>query len=100
MGKAVCSEIGYVTPGNPPGLYHSVWELLNARLFGAMPPGLLAQDNLPNVDIWKDGVVRNNDSEPYSFTIVTSEEDVPKKDDVILYKGKYYVIGAVDANNE
>lgn len=100
MGKAICTNIGFVEPFNPPGVYHSVWELLNARLFDAMPPGLLRENNLPNVDIWDDGIVRINDTEPYTFTIVTGESDAPKKDDIILYKGKYYIIGAVSAAPE
>ena len=100
MGKTICTEIGYLEPCKSPVVYHSAWELLNARLFDAMPAGLLAQNNLPDVETWKDGIVPDNDTEPYSFTIITSEEDGPKKDDVILYKGKYYIIGAVDVAPE
>lgn len=96
MAKAICTEVGFVEPCNPPGIYRSVWELLNARLLGKMPRELLMENNLPDIDIWKDNVVRVNDTEPFAFTIVTSEEDAPKKDDIILYKGKYYVIGAVE----
>ena len=36
------------------------------------------------------------DENPYSFVVMSEADDAPKPADVIFYKGKYYVIGAVD----
>jgi len=96
MGHAVCTGLGYVNNGCPPGVYRSVWELLSAQLFGAMPQGLLRENNFPDVEIWKDSVIRENNEEPYVFSVMTDGVSAPKKDDIILYKGKFYVIGAVE----
>ena len=75
-------------------VFRSVWDRLCQQLFGATPPGMDSEDQLPDIEIWKDGVVMTKDTYPYSFS-VTSSDGTPKPGDVVLYKGKYYVIGAV-----
>ena len=78
-------------------VFRSVWDRLCQQLFGATPPGMDSEDQLPDINIWKDGVVLVKDTYPYSFRVMTeSGEVIPKPADVILYKGKYYVIGEVD----
>lgn len=105
--SAVHSDLAFV--GNPGGcgckpgcqgggmVFRSVWDRLVQQLFGATPPGMDNEDQLPDIDIWKDGVVMTKDTYPYAFSVMTSDgEALPKPGDVILYKNKYYVIGAVD----
>ena len=107
--SAVHSDLAFVAnPGanrcgcgcgynNSPAVFRSVWDRLCQQLFGAIPPGMDSETQLPDINIWKDGVVMTKDTYPYSFRVMTSGgEVVPKPCDVILYKGKYYVIGAVD----
>ena len=112
--SAVHSDLAFVSrPGNGPGcgctpgcnpgchgsamVFRSVWDRLCQQLFGATPPGMDSEDQLPDINIWKDGVVLVKDTYPYSFRVMTeSGEVIPKPADVILYKGKYYVIGEVD----
>lgn len=93
---AVCSSIDYVKSCCPSGVYKSVWDRLVEQLFGAMPVGMNGELQIPDVDVWKDGVARLNESEPFSFTVMTDEDDAPKPGDAVLYKGKYYIIGAVE----
>ena len=103
MSHAVCSDLTYVEGGgccckggNPPTYYRSVWDRLCQQLFGAIPPGMDTEDILPDIEIWKDGVTLQGDENgEYSFTITTSDGSTPKPDDVILYKGKYYIVGEV-----
>lgn len=76
-------------------VFRSVWDRLCQQLFGALPTGMNAEDQLPDIQIWKDGVVMTKDTYPYSFR-VTSSDGTPKPGDVVLYKGMYYVIGEVD----
>lgn len=95
MGKAISSGLEYVKSCCPPGFYRSVWDRLCEQLFGAMPIGMNGFEQIPNVEIWKDGVVKTSDTEPYSFTIITDSTDDPKAGDMVLYKGVYYVIGEV-----
>ena len=76
--------------------FRSVWDRLCRQLFGAMPPGIDSEIQLPDIDIWKDGIALIDDSYPYTFVVASDDEEVPKKDDVIEYKGKFYVIGEVD----
>lgn len=112
--SAVHSDLAFVSrPGNGPGcgcipgcnpgcqgsamVFRSVWDRLCQQLFGAIPPGMNSEDQLPDIEIWKDGVVMTKDTYPYSFSVMTESGEVtPKPNDVVLYKGKYYVIGAVD----
>ena len=54
-----------------------------------------SEDQLPSIEIWKDGVVMTKDTYPYSFR-VTSADGTPKPGDVVYYKGMYYIIGEVD----
>lgn len=77
-------------------VFRSVWDRLVQQLFGATPPGMDNEDALPDIDIWKDGIVLQGGDNPYTFTVISDEDKAPKPTDVILYKGKYYVIGAVD----
>jgi len=93
--KAVDTDLTFVKNCCPPGYYRSVWDRLVDQLFGATPVGMGSEEQIPYVDIWKDGVVKTNDTEPYSFTIVTDDSDTPKAGDIVLYKGVYYVIGTV-----
>ena len=108
--SAVHSDLAFVgRPGGAHGcgckddcrggaiVFRSVWDRLCQQLFGHMPVGMDSEDQLPDIEIWKDGVVMTKDTYPYSFTVMTeSGEVIPKPADVVLYKGKYYVIGAVD----
>lgn len=95
--KAVSSDIDYVKSCCPPNVYRSVWDRLVKEIFGPMPIGMNGELQIPNIDVWEDGVERLNDSEPYSFTVTTEEgEDAPLPGDAILYKGVYYIIGEVD----
>lgn len=108
--SAVHSDLAFVSrPGIAPGcgcnpgcqgsamVFRSVWDRLCQQLFGAMPPGMNSEDQLPDIKIWKDGVVMTKDTYPYSFSVMTESGEIsPKPNDVVLYKGKYYVIGAVD----
>lgn len=107
--SAVHSDVAFVgRPGGAAGcgcnpcqggvmVFRSVWDRLCQQLFGATPVGMDSEDQLPDIQIWKDGVVMTKDTYPYSFRVLTPDgEVVPKPCDVILYKGKYYVIGAVD----
>ena len=107
--SAVHSDLAFVgRPGGNPGcgcnpcqggtvVFRSVWDRLCQQLFGAIPIGMDSEDQLPDIEIWKDGVVMTKDTYPYSFRVMTeSGEEIPKPADVVLYKGKYYVIGEVD----
>ncbi len=104
--KATCSDLMYVERGGvmprpcqcsgPTDTFRSVWDRLCRQLFGAMPPGIDPENQLPDIDIWKDGVALLNDSYPYTFAVATDGESIPKPDDVIEYKGMFYVIGQVD----
>ena len=102
MGKAICSDISFVQRefGKPgcctPDVFRSVWDRLCKQLFGAMPVGMDAGSQLPNIEIWKDGVSRQGDTEPYTFVVASDGTDAPKASDIIYYKGKYYIIGAVE----
>ena len=93
---AIHTDLSFVRKNFPPGVFRSVWDRLCDQLFGFMPIGLFADGNLPDIDIWKGGVSLDVDAEPYQFTVVTDDGDTPKAGDVILYKGKYYVIGNVE----
>lgn len=95
--KAVCTDLEYVKSLCPPGVYRSVWDRLVDQLFGLLPVGMNAEEQIPDIDIWKDSVVLVSDEYPYTFNVLTDDEDLPKPGDAILYKGKYYIIGAVDA---
>ena len=78
-------------------VFRSVWDRLCQQLVGHMPVDMDSEDQLPDIEIWKDGVVMTKDTYPYSFLVMTEDgEVIPKPADVVLYKGKYYVIGAVD----
>ena len=79
----------------PTAVYRTVWDRLCQQLFGAMPPGIDSGDQLPDIEIWKDGVALTDDSYPFTFTVTSYDDSVPKKDDVIEYKGRYYIIGEV-----
>ena len=79
-----------------PGIFRSVWDRLAAQLFGKMPVDINGEAQIPNVDIWKDGVFRLTDTDPYSFTLVSEDGETPHPGDIILYKGQYYVIGEVE----
>lgn len=107
--SAVHSDVGFV--GRPGGgsecgcqnacrggarVFRSVWDLLCQQLFETMPVGMNAADQLPDITVWTEGVALEDDTYPYTFTVVTDGESSPKPSDVVLYKGKYYVIGEVE----
>lgn len=92
---AIKSDLAFVNPCCG-GAYKSVWDRLSAQLFGAMPVGMNGEEGIPDIDIWKDGVTMLSDTEPFSFSVITDDSDTPKAGDIVLYKGKYYVIGAVE----
>ena len=79
-----------------PMVFRSVWDRLCQQMFGAIPQGMDAEDQLPDIKIWQDGVVLEDDTYPYTFSVTTGAGESPKPQDVILYKGKYYVIGKVE----
>lgn len=108
--KAVSSEITPVEPdeyGRPckcncgQAVFVSDLDRLCKLLFGALPLGVKSEHQIPNIEIWNDGVemeggYRMDDDNPYTFTIEEDGEDPnPKKADVIYYKGRFYVIGDV-----
>ena len=76
-------------------VFRSVWDRLIQQLFGVTPLGIDSEDQLPDIKIWEDGVELVDDSYPYTFRVTTDGEQ-PRPYDVVLYKQKYYVIGAVD----
>lgn len=82
-------------PGGSQEVFRTVWDRLCRQLFEAMPVGMDPGDQLPDIDIWKDGVFLVDDSYPYTFIVASDGENVPKRNDVIEYKGKFYVIGGV-----
>ena len=101
-GLIPCPPCSCQAPAPPPcpcpcpvDTFHSVWDRLCRQLFGAMPPGIDPEDQLPDIDIWKDGIALVGDTYPYTFVVATDGEEAPKKDDVIEYKGRFYVIGEV-----
>lgn len=79
-----------------PQVFRSVWDRLCRQLFGAMPPDMASEWQIPDIDIWKDGIAMADDSYPYTFLVASDGDDVPKHGDVIEYKGKYYVIDKVN----
>ena len=97
--KAVCTDLAFVKSCCPPNVYRSVWDRLCDQLFGTLPMGMESEDIFPDIEIWKEGVVMTDTTDPFSFTIVTDSERPPRPTDVIFYKGKYYTIGTVN-NNE
>ena len=109
MGHAVHSDLSFVQrPGQGNGcgcnsncangviIFRSVWDRLVQQLFGATPPAIDSEDQLPDIEIWAEGVVLTDDTNPYTFTVLSGDGEAPKPGDVILYKGKYFIIGAVD----
>ena len=77
-------------------IFRSVWDRLIQQLFKATPLGMDSEDQLPSITIWEDGVELVSDAYPYSFHVTSESGNTPKPNDVILYKGRYYVIGEVD----
>lgn len=110
MGKAINSDLAYVQPACCPNgvkpncctpmVFRTVWDRLVQQLFGALPLGMDTSNILPDVEIWKDGVIALSEEPPFSFKVVSSGDKVPKPTDVILYKKKYYIIGEVTSENE
>lgn len=95
--KAVCSDLAYVKSCCPPGVYKSVWDRLCEQLFGLMPAGMNGEEEIPEIDVWKNGVALVSDADPFSFTITTDDDETPKTGDIVEYKGQFYIIGEVDA---
>ena len=86
-----CNGGGQVT------VFRTVWDRLCQQLFGAIPPGMDSVDQLPDVEIWSNGVaLRSEENGVYSFSVTASGDTAPKAGDVIQYKGKFYVIGNVN----
>lgn len=100
MNQAVCTDIQYVEPGGccrSRMVFRSVWDRLCQQLFGAIPPGMDTEDILPDVTIWEEGIVlQEEEGGESTFTVTTSSDEPPKPQDVILYKGKYYIVGEVE----
>lgn len=107
--SAVHSDLGFVgRPGGGNGcgchsdcrggamVFRSVWDRLCQQLFGEIPPGMNAAAQLPDITVWTEGVSLVDDTYPYTFNVATDGETSPKPSDVVLYKGKYYVIGEVE----
>lgn len=90
-GRCACACYGSAE------VFRSVWDRLCHQLFEIAPPSMDTEDVLPDIDIWKGGVVLVEESEyPYTFTVMCeNEEDTPKPSDVIQYKDKFYIIGEV-----
>lgn len=106
MSHSVCNDISYIDYGNrggccckggtPPTIYRSVWDRLVQQMFGPIPLGMDSEDVFPSITIWeKDVTLLSDEDGVYSFSVKTSDGTSPKPDDVILYKGKYYVVGEV-----
>lgn len=95
---AVESDLSFVQhPGCcNPAVFRSVWDRLCEQLFGAMPAGMDAGSQLPNIEIWENGVSLENEASPFTFKVVSDGNDAPKASDIIKYKGKFYIIGAVE----
>lgn len=93
---AINVDLAFVKKQCPPGIYKSVWDRLVEQIFGAMPVGMNGELQIPNVDIWSNGVSLVSSEDPYSFTVMTDETYTPKPGDVVLYKGVYYIIGNVE----
>ena len=104
MARAVCTDIQYVEPGGccrSRMVFRSVWDRLCQQLFGAIPPGMDTEDILPDITIWQEGVIlQEEEGGVFSFTVTTSGEEAPKAQDVILYKGIYYIIGQVGDDDD
>lgn len=78
-------------------MFRSVWDRLCRQLFEAMPPEMDPKEQLPDIDVWRDGVsLVDDDSYPLVFAVASDGIAVPKKDDIIEYKGKFFVIGEVE----
>jgi len=104
MARAVCTDIQYVEPGGccrSRMVFRSVWDRLCQQLFGAIPPGMDTEDILPDVTIWQEGIIlQEEEGGEFSFTVTTSGEEAPKAQDVILYKGIFYIVGEVVDPNQ
>lgn len=104
MARAVCTDIQYVEPGGccrSRMVFRSVWDRLCQQLFGAIPPGMDTEDILPDITIWQEGVIlQEEEGGEFSFTVTTSSEEPPKAQDVILYKGIFYIVGEVDGQGD
>ena len=85
-----------------PAVYHSDADLLCRKLFGEIPVGINAECQLPDVEIFKDGVSTEDEIKidgelhEYTFTIETESGREPRKSDVVMYDGRFYVIGKVE----
>ena len=99
--QSVCTDTAFIQNFGPCGckdrmVYRSVWDRLCQQLFGAMPPGMSPEDQLPDVEIFESGIsLQGEENGEFSFTVTTSG-DAPKPFDVISYKGQFYIIGEVD----
>ena len=100
---AVFSDCGVIGIGGDdhcccrPAVYRSDKDRICGKLFGPYPPGTDSEYILPDIRVWKDGVemVDYDGRNSYSFTIEEEEPGDPKRTDIILYKGTFYVIGEV-----
>lgn len=79
-------------------VFRSVWDRLCRQLFGAMPPGMYPDGQIPDINIWEDDVELTGGPYPYTFTVPPDGEIIPKPFDVIEYKEKFYVIKEVTAS--
>ena len=94
--KAICAELSFIKPGCPPAVYRSLWDLLCKQLFDSFQIGLDTESTFPNVNIWKDGVALVSKDDTYTFIVADDAKEAPQASDIILYKGKYYIIGSVE----
>ena len=93
--KAVSTNLEYVRKRScPPGLYHSLWEVLCSQLFEQH--GFDTDGVFPDLFIWSKDVSPVSMTYPYSFTISTSSSRTPRISDIIFFNRKVYIIGKVD----
>ena len=92
-GKSCGCECGYASQTT---VFRSVWDRLCKQLFEATPPGIIPEDQLPDIDIWRTGIVLLDDSYPYTFAVATDGTEIPKQCDIIEYKGMFFIVGEVD----
>jgi len=94
--SAISTDLLFVKQGCPPGIYRSFWDLLCEQLFAQSTLGLYTEGVFPDVVIWNEGVELMDSTAP-SFKITTSAERTPRVSDIIFFKRKFYIIGAVTA---
>ena len=96
--KAIETDIAYVqTCTCPCTTFHTYWELLCNQLFVQTAPEISEEETFDEVRVWHDAdIAMTVTTSPYTFTItIEVGETAPQASDVLLYAGKYYIVGAV-----